>query len=318
MAQLKVAVLDDYQSVARSSSNWDRLDCTVTFFHDHLGDATVAELADFDVIVAMRERTPFDRDRLESLPHLKLLVTTGGRNASIDVAAAGRLGVTVCGTRSPGHATAELAFGLIQMLARGLFDEIGGFREGGWQIGIGRDLLGSRLGVIGLGRLGSRVAAYGLAFGMDVIAWSANLTDERAGQVGVRRVSMSELLSTSDFVTLHVRLSERTRRLIGDRELALMKPSAYLINTSRGPVVDEAALLEAVRSGRIAGAGVDVFEEEPLPADHPFRSEPRIVATPHIGYVTEETYAIFYADVVEDIEAWMAGSPVRVLGEPST
>jgi len=315
MSRTNVAVLDDYQAVAASCADWPSLGCDVTFFDRHFaGPADVAAaLHDYEVIVAMRERTPFGRDLLAALPNLRLLITAGMRNASIDLEAASELGVTVCGTRSPGHATAELAFALIQNLARGLTTEIESVRAGGWQVGLGRDLRDATLGVIGLGRLGSQVAGFGLVFGMEVIAWSENLTDERAETVGVQRVSQQQLLATSDFVTIHLRLSDRTRGLIGAAELGLMQPRAYLVNTARGEIVDEAALLAAIRSGAIAGAGIDVFAEEPLPADHPFRTESRILATPHIGYVTRPTYDIFYGDAVAGIAAWLEGSPLRVL-----
>lgn len=315
MSRTKVAVLDDYQAVAASCADWPSLGCDVTFFDRHFaGPAEVAAvLRDYEVIVAMRERTPFGRDLLAALPDLRLLITTGMRNASIDLEAASELGVTVCGTRSPGHATAELAFALIQNLARGLTTEVESVRAGGWQVGLGRDLRDATLGVIGLGRLGSQVARLGLAFGMEVLAWSENLTDEIADEVGVTLVSQQQLLGSSDFVTIHLRLSERSRGLIGAAELSLMHSDSYLVNTSRGEIVDEAALLAAIRSGGIAGAGVDVFSEEPLPADHPFRSEPRILATPHIGYVTRPTYDIFYGDAVAGIAAWLEGSPLRVL-----
>lgn len=315
MSRVKVAVLDDYQAVAASCADWGSLSCDVTFFDRHLGDEAdvAAALRGYGVIVAMRERTPFGRELLAALPDLRLLMTTGMRNASIDLEAASEFGVTVCGTRSPGHATAELAFALIQNLARGLTTEIESVRAGGWQVGLGRDLRGATLGVIGLGRLGSQVAGFGLAFGMKVMAWSENLTDESAAKVGVQRVSRQELLASSDFVTIHLRLSDRTRGLIGSAELSLMRPDAYLINTSRGEIVDEAALLAAIRSGDIAGAGIDVFAAEPLPADHPFRTAPRILATPHIGYVTRPTYDIFYGDAVAGIAAWIEGSPRHVL-----
>ena len=312
---MKVAVLDDYQAVAASCADWQRLGCDVTFFDHHLGSESdvAAALHGYEVIVAMRERTPFSRRLLAALPDLRLLLTTGMRNASIDLDAASELGVTVCGTRSPGHATAELAFALIQNLARGLTTEIESVRAGGWQVGLGRDLRGATLGVIGLGRLGSQVAGLGLAFGMEVIAWSENLTAERSEEVGVQRASRRQLLASSDFVTIHLRLSDRTRGLIGAAELSLMRPDAYLIYTSRGEIVDEAALLAAIRSGDIAGAGIDVFAEEPLSVNHLFRAEPRILATPHIGYVTRPTYDVFYGDAVEGIAAWLEGSPLRVL-----
>ena len=317
MGDIRIAVLDDYQNVASGCADWDSLNCQVTFMPDHLAGRSeiVKALDGFDVVVAMRERTRFDAELLDSLPSLRLLVTTGMRNASIDQVAAARNDIVVCGTRSPGHATAELTFALVQALARGLVGEVGSVASGGWQVNLGRDLRGSTLGVIGLGRLGSQVAQFGLAFGMSVVTWSKNLSKERADEVGVQLVSQRHLLETSDFVTLHLRLSDRTRGLVGANELAIMKPTAYLVNTSRGDIVDERALLDAVQTGAIAGAAIDVFGEEPLPPDHPFRLEPRIVATPHIGYVTRETYEVFYGDAVEDIAVWLAGSPVRVLAQ---
>lgn len=315
MSPIKVAVLDDYQRVAQSLADWSTLDAEVEFFYEPLGDegSVSAQLSEFEVIVAMRERTPFPRAQLAALPQLRLLVTTGMRNAAIDVEAAEELGVTVCGTPSPGHATAELTFSLLLALARNLYAEISSVRSGGWQAGLGRDLRGSTLGVIGLGRLGAQVAGFGQAFGMDVASWSENLTEERAAEIGVRKVDRDTLFSASDFITIHLRLSDRTRGLIGPAELASMKPTAYLVNTSRGPIVDTDALLAAVRSGELAGAAVDVHDEEPLPVDHPIRSEPKILATPHIGYVTRETYGIFYRAVVEDILGWQGDEPVRLL-----
>ena len=312
---MRIAVLDDYQQVAGTLADWSTLEAEIVYFPDHISDQDqlMTRLAGFDVIVAMRERTPFPRPVLEGLPDLRLLVTTGSANASIDVKAAQELGIVVSGTGALAHPTAELTLALILTLSRRLVDQIGSVREGGWQVGLGRDLLGSTLGVIGLGRLGSQVAVLGQAFGMDVLAWSHNLTRERAAEVGVSQVSMDELLRRADFVTVHLRLSDRTRGLIGRDELSLMRPDAYLVNTSRGPIVDEAALLEAVRSEVITGAAVDVFEEEPLPPDHPFRTERRILATPHIGYVTRESYQVFYEGVVESIEAWRDGEPIRLL-----
>lgn len=314
-ARMRVAVLDDYQSVAEVCADWNRLGCDVTFIHEHLGSASQLSgaLEGFEVVVAMRERTAFDASVLTSLPSLRLLVTTGMRNAAIDLEAAAENGIAVCGTRSPGHATAELAFAFVQMLARGLTSEVQSVDSGGWQTIVGRDLKGATLGVLGLGRLGSQVARFGRAFGMDVIAWSENLTPERAEEVGTRLVTRAELFESSDFISIHLRLSGRSRGLVGPAELSAMKPDAFLINTSRGEIVDEEALLAAVRTGSIAGAGLDVFSEEPLAAHHPFRSEPKILASPHIGYVTRETYHVFYGDAVEDIEAWIAGSAIRVL-----
>jgi len=312
---MRIAVLDDYQQVAGSLADWSTLEAEIVFFPDHISDRgeLLARLAGFDVLVAMRERTPFPRPVLEGLPDLGLLVTTGSANASIDVKAAQELGIVVSGTGALPHPTGELTIALILALARGIVDQAQSLRDGGWQIGLGRDLLGSTLGVIGLGRLGSQVARLGRAFGMDVLAWSQNLTRERAAEVGVSPVSMEELLRRADFVTIHLRLSQRTRGLIGRDELSLMKPDAYLVNSSRGPIVEETALLDAVRSGVIAGAALDVFDEEPLPSDHPFRTETRILATPHIGYVTRESYQVFYEGVVESIEAWRDGEPIRLL-----
>lgn len=312
---MRIAVLDDYQQVAESLADWARIDADIEFFSEHVADETdlLRRLAGFDVIVAMRERTPFPRNVLQGLPGLRLLVTTGSNNPSIDVGAANEFGIVVSGTGALAHPTSELAMALILALARGLHTQANSVAEGGWQVGLGRDLLGSTLGVIGLGRLGAQVARLGLAFGMDVLSWSQNLTRERAAEVGVSLVSRDELFSRSDFVTIHLKLSDRTHGLIGQTELSLMKPSAYLVNTSRGPIVDEASLLAAVRGGVIAGAALDVFDREPLPADHPFRTEPRILATPHIGYVTLESYQVFYDGVIEAIEGWRDGSPIRLL-----
>jgi phosphoglycerate dehydrogenase-like enzyme len=314
----RVAILDDYQKVAERSADWTALpaDVEATFFHDHLDDADrlAARLAPFAIIGIMRERTPFPASLLERLPNLRLLITTGPRNASVDVAAAQRLGITVCGTRSSGHATAELAMALILALARGLPAEIASIQAGGWQVGLGRDLAGATLGLVGLGRLGSRVARLGQAFGMITIAWSQNLTDAAAAEHGVRRVDKAELFRSADFVSIHVQLSARTRGLIGAGELALMKSDAYLLNTSRGPIVDEDALVDALQEGRIAGAALDVYDREPLPPDHRLRRTANLLLTPHIGYVTRETYAVFYRDMVEAITAFLAGQPQRVIG----
>ncbi|WP_448627720.1 D-2-hydroxyacid dehydrogenase family protein [Geodermatophilus sp. URMC 64] len=313
----RIAVLDDYQYVAASYADWSRLrePVEVVEFADHVDDVDtlVRRLQPFDVIVAMRERTPFPRALLERLPNLKLLVTTGGTNKSIDVAAAAERGVVVCGTGAHPSGTAELTWALILAVARHVPQEDAAVRAGGWQQTVGLDLAGGTLGVIGLGRLGSRVAGIGQAFGMDVVAWSQNLTDERAAEVGVRRVSKEELLSSADVVTIHLQLSDRTRGLIGRAELSLMKPTAILVNTSRGPIVDEQALVEALRGGAIHGAGVDVFDQEPLPRHHPLRELRRAVLTPHLGYVTEKTYEVFYRDAVDDVAAWLAGEPIRVV-----
>ncbi|SFL38621.1 D-2-hydroxyacid dehydrogenase family protein [Geodermatophilus ruber] len=313
----RIAVLDDYQAVAADFCDWTQLPepAEVTYFADHLvdEDALVQRLEPFDIVVAMRERTPFPRSLLERLPNLRLLVTTGPRNAAIDVLAATERGITVCGTRSRASGPVELTWALILAVARHVPQEDAAMRAGGWQHTLGADLAGARLGVVGLGRLGTRVARLGQAFEMDVVAWSPNLTDERAAEAGVRRVGKEELFATADVVTLHLALSDRTRGLVGRDELTRMKPTGILVNTSRGPIVDEAALLHALRYGRIAGAGLDVYDREPLPPDHPLRREPRAVLTPHLGYVTRDTYAIFFRDAVEDVAAWLHGAPVRVL-----
>jgi phosphoglycerate dehydrogenase-like enzyme len=315
---MRVAILDDYQKVAQSSTDWTVLppNVEVTFFHDHLADPDqlVARLEPFAIVGIMRERTPFPGALLERLPNLRLLITTGPRNAAIDIAAAQRLGITVCGTRSSGHATAELAMALLLALARGLPAETASMRAGGWQVGLGRDLAGAVLGLVGLGRLGSRVARLGQAFGMTTIAWSQNLTEAAAAEHGVRRVEKTELFRSADFVSIHLQLSARTRGLIGTAELALMQPDACLVNTSRGPIVDEDALVEALQAGRIAGAALDVYDHEPLPKDHRLRRIPNLLLTPHIGYVTREAYAVFYGDMVAGIAAFLAGKPERAIG----
>jgi phosphoglycerate dehydrogenase-like enzyme len=270
-------------------------------------------LAEYEVIVAMRERTPFTAERLASLPNLKLLVTTGMGNASIDMDAARELGITVCGTGGLPSPTAELTWGMIIALQRHLLEEDRGIREGGWQRTIGTELAGHTLGLVGLGRLGRRVAHVAQAFEMEVIAWSEHLTAQAAAEAGAEAVAFDELFRRADVLSIHTRLSDRTRGLIGPRELGLMKPTAILVNTSRGPIVDEDALLGALHRGAIAGAALDVYAKEPLPADHPLREAPRTLLSPHLGYVTTGTYEIFYGDAVEDIAAWMRGEPVRVL-----
>ncbi|MFJ2173179.1 D-2-hydroxyacid dehydrogenase family protein [Streptomyces sp. NPDC087851] len=312
---MRIAVLDDYQRAARRFADWDALGGEVVFFHEPLSGvaAVSAALAGFDVVVIMRERTPFTAELFDRLPALRLLVTTGMANASVDLAAARRHGVTVCGTEAVPHATAELTWGLILSLARNIPAESAGMREGGWQTTIGRDLHGRTLGVVGLGRLGSRVAAIGAAFGMRVLAWSSNLDAERAVAAGVEPVDKRTLFSVADVVTVHYKLSARSTGLIGAPELSWMKPTALLVNTSRGPLIDTAALVEAVRDGRIAGAGLDVYDMEPLPADDVLRTLPRTVLTPHLGYVTEATYEVFYGQAAEDIAAFHAGAPLRVL-----
>jgi phosphoglycerate dehydrogenase-like enzyme len=314
---LKVAVLDDYQQVALEMADWSPLDgrVEVDTFADHVVDpaALVDRLAAYDVVVAMRERTPLPREVITALPRLRLIVSTGRRNPVIDVEAARERGIPVCGTGSLSTAPAELTWALILGLARDLVTEATQVRDGGWQTALGRDLAGSTLGILGLGRIGAQVAAVGAAFGMRVQAWSQNLTDERAAEVGVERVELDALLAGADVVTLHLVLSDRTRGLVGARELGLMKPDALLINTSRAGLVDTPALVEALHAGRLGGLGVDVFDEEPLPADHPLRSTPRTLATPHVGYVTRNVYRNFFAGVVEDIAAYLEGEPIRTL-----
>ncbi|MBA2730169.1 MAG: D-2-hydroxyacid dehydrogenase family protein [Euzebyaceae bacterium] len=316
-AGTKVVVLDDYQDVARHFGPWEQLADAIelTVVGDHIADTEelLARLAGAHVIVAMRERTPFDRQRLERLTDLRLLVTTGMANTAIDMEAAKDLGITVCGTASPPGPPAELTWALILAITRNVCREDQAVRAGGWQHTIGPELEGRTLGVIGMGRLGSRVAAFGKAFGMRLLAWSTNLDPAAAAAVGAEAVSKQTLLADADVVTLHLRLSDRTRGIIGAADLATMRPTAYLVNTSRGPLIDEQALVQALRAGQIAGAGLDVFETEPLPLNHPLRCMPNVVVTPHLGYVSTGSYATYYREAVEDIAAWLAGSPVRVL-----
>jgi phosphoglycerate dehydrogenase-like enzyme len=315
---MKIAVLDDYQDVALSLAGWDALGAEITAFRDTIdGPALIARLAPFDVICLMRERTPFPAGLIDALPRLRLIVTTGMRNASIDLAAAAARGVTVCGTESRAPATAQLAMTLILSASRRIVPEAVAMRDGGWQIGLGRDLDGLTLGLIGLGRLGAQVAALARPFGMNLLAWSANLTEERCAEVGARRSeSLDALLAEADVASIHLVLSARTEGLIGARELAAMKPDALLVNTSRGSIVDWRALLEALRAGRPAAAALDVFVEEPLAPDHPLRDRAlidagRLLLTPHIGYVSRQTYALFYGQMVEVIAAWQRAAPIR-------
>jgi phosphoglycerate dehydrogenase-like enzyme len=326
---MRVAILDDYQQVALASADWStvRALAEIDVFAQHIArtEALISALGPYDVVVAMRERTPFDAERLSRLPRLRLLVTTGMGNASIDLAAAAGRGITVCGTGGLGSPTAELTWGLILALLRHIPEEdrrmklaggAGGAAlgvGGGWQQTIGTGLDGKRLGVVGLGNLGRRVAGIGRAFGMDVVAWSQNLDASAAKKVHAKPVSKEELFASSDVVTVHYKLSPRSEGLVGAAELALMKPSAYLVNTSRGALVDTAALVAALRSRAIAGAALDVYDLEPLSLSSPLRTAPNVVLTPHLGYVTEETYRVFYGEAVEDITAFAAGTPVRVL-----
>jgi phosphoglycerate dehydrogenase-like enzyme len=314
---MRVAVLDDYQGAARRLGPWASLgaDAEVDFFGDHLAedDALIGRLLPYDVVVATRERTPFGRARLERLPNLRLLVTTGMANASIDLDAAAELGIVVSGTGSLQTPTAELTWGLIIALTRNICAEDRALRAGGWQHTIGPELAGRTLGIVGLGRLGGRVATIARAFEMDVIAWSENLHVDRARELGAEAVTREELFARADVVTIHLVLSDRTRGLVGATDLGRMRRSAYLVNTSRGPIVDEAALLDALHRGRIAGAALDVYDVEPLPPDHPLRAAPNTVLTPHLGYVTTGTYEVYFREAVEDIVAFRSGRPVRVL-----
>ena len=313
---LRIAVLDDYQAVARGLADWDGLEGAETvFFHDRADpDELAARLATFDVLVLIRERTPLDAGLVAALPRLKLVVTMGMWNAAIDVAACRARGIPVCGTAGGDpDATPALAWGLVLATTRGIVRQAASVAAGGWQVGLGTDVKGKTLGILGLGKIGRRVAEFGRVFGMRCVAWSQNLRAEDAAAVGVERVEKDALFSDADVLSVHLKLGERTRGLVGARELGLMKPTAYLINTSRGPIVEEAALVEALRAGRLAGAGLDVFDEEPLPMDHPLRTTPTVVATPHVGYVTRATYAAAFPQAVEDIAAWRRGVPIRVL-----
>lgn len=318
--RMRCAVLDDFQNAAFHSADWspveDRVD--VVAFNEHIADedGLAARLTDFDIVVTLRERVPFPGTLLDRLPRLKLLIASGMRNSVIDYAAAERNGVTVCGTASSSAPPVELTWALLLGLARNLVTENNTLRAGGsWQSTVGADLHGRRLGLLGLGKIGSRVAQVGLAFGMRVSAWSQNLTKDRTDEVGVELATCKqELLSDSDFVSVHLALSDRTCGLLGPAELALLKPTAYLVNTSRAAIVDQDALLAALHEGRIAGAGLDVFDREPLPADHPVRTAPRLLATPHLGYVSQANYATYYGHAVEDIRAFLEADPVRRLG----
>lgn len=308
-ATKRIAILDDYQGVALTSADWSPLRgrADVTVFRDHLADreALARRLAPFDAICVMRERTPVDAALLAALPRLRLIASTGGSNASIDEEAASARGVEVVHTHYSSTPTIEFTWAAILGLVRGIATEAASVRAGGWQVGLGTELRGKTLGIVGLGRIGSRVARIAQAFGMHVIAWSQNLTDDDAAAAGATRVPKDALFARSDVLTIHTRLSDRTRGLVGADQLAAMKPSALLVNSSRGPIVDEAALIDALRERRIAGAAIDVFSEEPLPPDHPFRTLPNVLATPHIGYVTEEMYRTFHGDTVANLVAWL-------------
>ena len=312
----RLAILDDYQDVAHAFADWASLEAdgvTVTTYREPFTsrDALVSALADTTIVVAMRERTAFPREVFEKLPALQLLVTTGMANASIDVAAAAEHGVTVCGTPGSPTAAPELTWALLLAAARHLPAEENSLRAGTWQSTVGVELAGKTLGIVGLGKIGRRVAAYGQAFGMDVVAWSANLTAEAAAGAGARLVSKEELFTVADVATLHLRLSERSENTVGEAELRLLGPDGILVNTARGPLVDQEALVKALNEGWIRGAALDVFDQEPLHAGHPLLAAPNTVLSPHLGYVTQESYRQFYGGALEDVSAWLAGSPLR-------
>jgi D-3-phosphoglycerate dehydrogenase len=318
MAKHRCAILDDYQNVALKMADWSKVavDLDIKVFTEHIGgpDAVVKALQGFSIVSAMRERTGFPRAVIEKLPDLKLLMTTGARNASIDVAACNERGIVVCGTPSVGSPTSGIAVGLMLELTRRIGYECNRMKSGvPWQTTIGLDLEGLTLGVLGLGKLGTRTSRIAQAFGMKVIAWSQNLTPEKCKEVGVDYVSKEDLFRQADFITIHLVLSQRSRGLVGATEFGLMKPSAYIINTSRGPIIEEAAMLAALRGNKIAGAGLDVFDTEPLPLEHPFRKMDNVVLTPHLGYVATQNYRAYFAGVVDDIRAFLDGKPVRVM-----
>jgi phosphoglycerate dehydrogenase-like enzyme len=313
----RIVLLDDYQGIALDYGGWDRVpeEWQLVALEQHLAepDALVEALAEAEIVVAMRERTALPAEILDRLPELKLLITTGMANAAIDVAAARRNGVVVCGTGMHGPGTAELTWGLILALLRKIPSEDAAMRLGGWQNTIGGDLAGATLGLVGFGRLGKRMATIAQAFEMEVLAWSQNLDPDEARAAGARPVEKRALFERADVVSVHYKLSERSRGLVGSAELAAMKPGAYLVNTSRGPIVDTDALLAALAAGEIAGAALDVYDAEPLPPDHPLRKAPHTVLTPHLGYVTEDTYRVFFGEAVEDVLAYLDGAPVRVI-----
>jgi phosphoglycerate dehydrogenase-like enzyme len=314
---MKIAVLDDYQNVARDMADWSGLeaDHDITFFHDiYEGlDGFAKRLEPFEILCIMRERSPIGRDLIERLPNARLFVTAGMRNAAIDLDACKQHGIPVLGTGGSAQSTPELAWGMMLSLARNIHIENARMREGAWITTLGTDMQGKTLGIVGLGRLGAKMAQIAKAFDMNVIAWSHNLTPEKAAEAGATRVEKAELFARADFITIHYKLGERSRGLVGAAELAGMKPTAYLVNTSRGPIIDSDALIAALTEGRIAGAGIDVYDAEPLAPDHPIRACPRTLLTPHLGYVTDGTYRAFYGEIVESLESWLAGNPIRVL-----
>jgi phosphoglycerate dehydrogenase-like enzyme len=317
---MKIAILDDWTHDAEQCADWNRLrpEHDVKIYRDTVaGPELFARLEGVEIICAMRERTILSRDVIAQLPKLKAIITSGMRNAAIDLDACRQAGIVVSGTESPGHATAELAMTLIGALARQIVPNANSMTNGGWQIAAGRDLRGARLGILGLGRLGTAVAKLGQAYGMEVQAWSQNLTRERAAEQNVSYCDKDNFFATSDFISIHLKLSERVVGLVGAPELALMKPTSFLVNTSRAPILDQAALISALKEGLIAGAALDVYEAEPLAQNDELRQVPNILLTPHIGYVTEETMRIFYSQMLESVQAFLAGNPIRLLDVPS-
>ncbi len=313
---MRIVLLDDYQGCALELADWSRIRAghEVVAFRDHIADEDelVRRLGAVDVLCIMRERTSVTRSLIDKLPSLKMICTTGHVHAALDAKAAADRGIPITTTASSRYATAELTFGLVLALARQIVAHHNSVQSGGWQIALGHDVRGKTLGVIGLGNLGAQVAGFGKAFGMNVIGWSQNLTDEAAAKAGARRVYKEEMFRTADYISVHYKLSARSKGIVGAADIALMKPTAYLVNTSRGPLIDEAAMIAAIREGGIAGAGLDVFDEEPLPAGHFFRTSPKVIVTPHVGYVSHENYVTYFSEMVENIEAWLAGNPVRV------
>ena len=313
---MKIALLDDWQENAHEFADWARVqkDHQLDIYHDTIeGDALIQRLQAYDVLCLMRERTLFSADVINALPNLKAMITSGMRNAAIDLDACKKRGIVVSGTASPGHATAELAMILIGAMARQIIPSANSMTQGGWQVGTGRDLRGATLGILGLGRLGGQVAALGQAFGMQVQAWSQNLTPERAAEQGVTYKDKKAFFATSDFISIHLKLSERVTGLVGAEALAWMKPDACIVNTSRAPIIDEAALIAALNTGKLGGAALDVYHREPLQKNDPLRKTPNLILTPHIGYVTSETMRVFYSETLESLEAYLSGTPIRLL-----
>jgi phosphoglycerate dehydrogenase-like enzyme len=319
LIELKLAILDDYQGTAKDLADWSKLPAgvEVEFFQDHIvdEDQLVERLGDFDLVQGMRERTPFPRSVLSRLPNLRLLITTGRRNASFDIEAASELGITVCGTNGGGEGTTELTWGLILAMLRHIPEEERRSRAGSWGTTVGIGVKGKTLGLIGLGHIGSLVARVAKAFDMNVIAWSQNMTNERANECGATLVDKETLFRDADIVSVHLVLSDRTRGLVGKSDLAFMKPSAYIVNTSRGPIIDEMALIDVLERKAIAGAALDTFIIEPLPKDHPFFKTPNTLISPHLGYVIDDSYEAFYAGVIENVRAFVSGEPVRTINE---